>query len=225
MAKDYMDLREQVCEYAKKMAQAGWVTGSSGNVSVRVPDEDGHYVITPTSVKYDQLLPENIVVCDEEGDEVIELENAPSFELPLHVAVYKARPEVQAVFHTHAPYSSVLSVVRIPLPPLVEEMAPYLGGEIEVAEYGQSGSDDLAEAAVRALGKKAAALIANHGNLVVGKSLEKAFAAAALVERGAMIYVESLKLSAAGHGKMHFLPDDVIEQEKEMYEVLQSMPE
>ncbi len=217
-----MEIRKQVCEYAKKMAAAGWATGSSGNVSARVVGEDDVYAITPTSVPYDVLEPHNIVVCDEEGDEVIDLENAPSFELPMHVAVYKARPEINAVFHTHASFSTVLSVVRLPLPPFVEEMMPYLGGEIVVADYGQSGSDELAEAAVKGLGKKAATLIANHGNLCVGKNLQKAYAACALVERAAMIYVEALKLSSAGHGKFHYLPEDVLELEQQMYEVLTS---
>jgi L-fuculose-phosphate aldolase len=220
MSEKYEELRKAVCLYAKKMADSGWVTGASGNVSMRAPDEKDVYVITPTSVNYNELKPENIVVCDEEGDEVIDVENAPSFELPLHVAIYKARANVHAIFHTHAPYSTILSVLRKTLPPIVEEMVPYLGGEILVADYGSSGSDELAEAAVKALGDRAAALIANHGNVAVGKNMKKAFSAAALLEHSAMVYVESLKLAAASGGKVHLLPGEVIELEKEMYKVL-----
>lgn len=223
MGKDYMELRSEVCDYARKMARAGWVTGSSGNVSARVPDEDDRYVITPTSVDYEIMVPENVVVCDGEGEEAIEVENAPSFELPLHAAIYKARPDVNAVFHTHAPWSTVLSVLRIELPPLIEEMVPYLGGEIVVAEYGQSGSDELAANAVAGLAEKAAVFIANHGNVGVGKSLHKAFAACALVERAAMVYVEALKLKAAVGGDVHLLPAEVVEMEREMYEAMQEM--
>jgi len=222
MSDKYDELRETVCRYARRMAESGWVTGSAGNVSMRAPDEDGVYIITPTSVNYEELLPENVVPCDEEGDEVVDVENAPSFELPLHVAIYKAREEVNAIFHTHAPYSTILSVLRVPIPPIVEEMVPYLGGEIEVSGYGQSGSDELAAAAVASLGKKAATLIANHGNVTVGKTIEKAFAAAALVERTAMVYVESLRLAPAIDGMVHKLPPEVVELEKEMYEALNS---
>jgi len=221
MARDYMDLRKEVCEYAKKMAGLGWVTGSSGNVSVRVPDEDDRYVITPTSVKYDELTPENVVPCDGEGEEIVEeIENAASFELPLHVAIYRARPDVHAVIHSHALYSTVLSVLRLSLPPIAEELVPYLGGEILVAEYGQSGTEELAERAVDALGDKAACFIANHGNVCVGKNLAKAFAAGELLERSAHIYVESLKLQGLKLGSVTQLPDEVVESEVDMYQAL-----
>ncbi len=220
MSDKYAELRRDVCDYARRMAAEGWVTGSSGNVSVRVPGEEGHYVITPTSIKYNELVPDNIVVCDEEGDEVIEVENAPSFELPLHVAVYKARPDANAVFHTHALYSTVLSVLRLPLPPIVEELVPYIGGEILVAEYGQSGTDDLAENVVKALGDKGGVFIANHGNVCVGKNLKKAFNVCALLERTAQTYVECLKLEGLGHGSVTRLPGEVVESEAGMYEAM-----
>lgn len=220
MVQDYMELRKEVCDYAVKMWKAGWVTGSAGNVSVRVPDEDDRYAITPTSVKYDRLTPENIVVCDGEGDAVIEVENAPSYELPIHVLVYQARSDVHAVMHTHAVYSSVLSVLRITLPPIAEELVPYLGGPVAVADYAQSGTDDLARNVVRALKEKAAVFIANHGNLCAAKNLEKVFAACALVEHTAHIYVEALKISAIKDITLHALPDEVVEMEKGMFEVM-----
>lgn len=216
---DYDQLRHAVCRYARMMAEAGMVIGSSGNVSVRGPG-DNCYIITPTSLPYAELTPENIVVCDEEGDQLVEIENAPSFELPTHVAVYKARPDVHAVIHTHALFSTILSVLRRPLPPIVEEMVPYLGGEALVAEYGQSGSEELAANVVAALGPRAAVLIANHGNLTVGKSLAKAWAAAQLLERISRIYVESLHLADNGHGAIQSLPAEVVQMETEMYEVL-----
>lgn len=217
---DYDALREEVCRYARKMAESGMVIGSAGNVSVRGPGENC-YIITPTSLPYSEMQPENIVVCDEEGDQIVEVDNAPSFELPLHVAVYKARPDVQAVIHTHAAFSTMLAVLRKPLPPIVEEMVPYLGGEVLVSEYGPSGSDELAANAVAALGPRAAALIANHGNLTVGKSLAKAWAAAELLERTCRVYLTALSLAAVGSGTVHTLPAEVVAMEAEMYEVLQ----
>jgi len=225
MGNDYSELRREVCGYARKMAAAGFVTGSAGNVSARVVGEEDRYVITPTSIDYEVLMPENIVVCDGEGEAVIEVENAPSFELPLHVAIYQARPDVKAVFHTHSIYSTILSILRLPLPPLIEEMVPYLGGEIAVADYGQSGSDELAANTVKALGPKAAVFIANHGNVCAAKSLKKAFAACHLVERAAMIYVESLKLEKLGLGQVKLLPAEVVESERDMYDVLRQMPD
>lgn len=219
---DYDQLRKEVWHYARKMAESGMVIGTSGNVSVRGPG-DNCFIITPTSVPYPELNLENIVVCDHEGDQIVEVENAPSFELPLHVAVYKARPDVNAIFHTHAVYCTILAVNRIPLPPIIEEMLPYLGGEVQVSEYAQSGTTELAANAVAALGPRAAALIANHGNLAVGKNLAKAWAALELLERTAKIYVEALKLSAGGHGPVRQLPDEVLALEAEMYEVMKDL--
>ena len=214
---DYLELRNEVHAYAVKMHQAGMVTGSAGNVSARVPDEADRYVITPTSISYEELKPEEVVVVDGEGDLVVG-ENAPSFEYPMHIAIYRARPDAGAIFHTHSVYSSILAVLRKPIPPIIEELVPYAGGEVAVAEYAQSGSDALARNAVQALIGKSAVLLANHGNLCLGKNLRKAFNLCALVERAARIYVEALKL-----GQVHFLPEEVVQAEKEMYEVVKDL--
>ncbi len=216
--KDYMDLRKEVCEFAKRMYENGWVTGSAGNISARVTDEEDRYVITPTSVAYQEMTPEQVVVIDGEGDLVLDLDFGPSVEWPMHTSVYKSRPDVNAVFHTHATYCSILSVLRKGIPAIIEELVPYVGGEIVCADYASTGSDNLAENAVKALGEKAAILIANHGNLCVGKTLLKAYNICALVEKAAHIYVEVLKL-----GKFHLLPDDVVEAELGMYQITKEM--
>ena len=195
------------------------VIGSSGNVSVRGPG-DNCYIITPTSLPYAEMQPENIVVCDREGDELVEVNNAPSFELPLHLAVYKARRDVHAIIHTHAVFSTILSVLHQSLPPIVEEMVPYLGGEVLISDYGLSGSEELAANVAAALGTRAAVLIANHGNLVVGKTLAKAWAAAELLERAARIYIAACNLAGNGRHTVHTLPGEVVDMELEMYEVL-----
>jgi len=218
MEEKYSGLRETVCACARKAADEGLVSGSSGNVSVRAPGGEGLCVITPSGIGYDALLPEQVVVCDEKGNKAVDVETGPSMELPLHSAIYKARNDVHAVVHTHAVYSTVVSVLRIGIPPIIEEMVPFLGGELEVAEYAPAGSRQLADNVTAALGGKAAVLLANHGNLGVGKDLDKAFYAALLCERVARIYVESLKIIGAPAEKIHTIPEDVVEKEKEMYE-------
>ena len=218
MEKKYNGLRETVCAFARKAADEGLVSGSSGNVSVRAPGGEGLCVITPSGIGYDALLPEQVVVCDEKGNKAVGAETEPSMELPLHSAIYKARNDVHAIVHTHAVYSTVVSVLRIGIPPIIEEMVPFLGGELGVAEYAPAGSRQLADNVTAALGGKAAVLLANHGNLGVGKDLDKAFYAALLCERVARIYVESLKIIGAPAEKIHTIPEDVVEKEKEMYE-------
>jgi L-fuculose-phosphate aldolase len=208
--------RTAVCEFAVRMWKAGHVVGSAGNVSLR-PSVADRYVITPSSVPYEAMTPEDVVVVDGEG-ETIEGERAPSFETPMHLAILKARPDVGAVFHTHSRYATALAVVRKSIPPVVDEMVVYVGGPIEVAPYGASGSDELAAAAVQALGDKAAILLANHGALCVGKDLAKAYKVCELVEHLAMVYCTALTI-----GTPLELPADVVETELDMYQVVRTM--
>ena len=216
--KDYREYRAEVCRYAKKMYEAGFVTGSAGNISLRVPDEDDRYVITPTSIPYEEMEPGQVVVVNGEGDLVLDVDYGPSVETPMHMAIFKARADVHGIIHSHAIYSTILAVLRKPIPAIIEELLVYVGDEVKVAEYASAGSDDLARNAVKALAGNSAILLANHGNLCVGKSLLKAFNLCALVEKAAKIYVEALKL-----GGLTFLPDEVVEAEKEMYKVMKDM--
>jgi len=209
--------RAAVCEFAKKMWQAGFVVGSAGNVSVRGP-EPGYYIITPSSVTYDVLTPEQVVVIDDD-EELVEGERAPSFETPVHLAVYRARPDVQAVIHSHSKYATIMAVLRRPIPAVVDESVVYFGGPVEVAKYGASGSDNLAQNVVEALGPRAAALLANHGSLCVGKDLKTAFKISELLEHVAHIIVTASLLG----GTLAPLPDEVLQYEKEMYEIVKTM--
>ena len=214
--------RAAVCEHAIRMWRAGMVVGSAGNISVRTPDP-GRFVITPSSIAYDQLTPDQVVVVDEEGDllEIAgeEFERAPSFETPIHLAVYAARPDVGAVVHTHSRYATVMAVLRRPIPPVVDEMVVYLGGAVEVAAYGASGTDELAAHVVEALGDRSAVLLAAHGALATGKDLRKAYKNAELVEHVAHVVVTASQLG----GALEPLPDDVIAAEKQMYGIVKGM--
>jgi L-fuculose-phosphate aldolase len=179
--------REKVARAAAKMARAGLVVGTWGNVSYRVLHED-LAAITPSGMPYDTLMPRDIVIVDLKGN-VVEGERKPSTELELHVAIYRARPGVCAVMHTHSVFASAMAVARVPIPPMVEDLAQVIGGEVPVAEYGPAGSRELAEKVVEALGEGNAALIANHGMVGVGADLEEAFDVCQIVEKGAQIYL------------------------------------
>jgi L-fuculose-phosphate aldolase len=209
------ETRAEVCRYAKRMFDEGMVVGTAGNVSARVPAED-LVALTPSSLPYEDMTPADIVLVDLHGNPVGD-GRPPSFEKLLHLAVYKARPDVGAVMHTHALYSSVLAVLRRPLPPVVEELVPYVGGQVDVAAFAMSGSDELAANVVSALGNKAAALLANHGNLCCGKTLAKALKVAQLVERCAEIYVTALRV-----GDPQPLAAEVLEREQMMYDALRN---
>jgi L-fuculose-phosphate aldolase len=159
-----------------------------------------------------------LVVVVDDDEELVEGERAPSFETPVHLAVYRARPDVGAMFHTHSKYATTLALLHRPLPPLIDEMAVYFGGQVECAEYGASGGEQLAKNVVAGLAERSAVLLANHGVLCVGKNLETAFKLCELAEHTAQIVVMASLLGAP-----HPLPEEVLKTEKEMYQIVKSM--
>lgn len=179
--------RERVARSGIKMAQAGLVVGTWGNVSCRVSRED-LVVITPSGMAYDSLQPQDIVVVNLDG-EIVEGERKPSTELELHLAIYRARTDIQAVMHTHSVFASAMAVARQPIPPVVEDVAQIVGGQVPVAEYAPPGSRQLAKNVVSALGQGNAVLLCNHGVVGVGGSLDEAFIVCQIVEKAAQVYL------------------------------------
>ncbi len=211
-----MEYREEVFNTVIRMVNCNLISGSSGNVSVRVKGEE-KVAITPTSLDYYKMKKEDIIVINFNQD-IIVGELAPSVESAMHLAVYKAREDVGAVIHSHSIFATVLAVLHKPILPIVEELVPYIGGEVEVANYGQAGSEELAKNAVESLKDKSAVLLANHGALCCGKNLNKAFKICELVERTAKIYFYSLLI-----GTPKLLPPEVVELEKEFYKYVKEM--
>ena len=203
--------KRRVAEVARKMAELGLVSGTSGNVSARLPD--ALFAITPMGRSYEGMSTHDIVVVD--GDLYpVEGDLMPSSESLLHVAIYEARPDVGGIVHTHAVYSSAVAVAGLGIPPIVDEMVVVLGGEIRVSEYAPPASEELAERVCEALGNRDAALIRNHGAVGVGATPEAALDASILTERIAKIFVMSSILGCATA-----LPDEVAESEATIFEM------
>lgn len=216
----YDDVRKQIHEACMVLNDAGLISGSSGNVSVRLEPNDGVelFAITPSSIPYRRLQPEQIVIIN--GDrEVVDGNDRPSVEVHLHVATYRARPDVGAVVHSHSVYASALAVAGHDLPPLIDEQIVTLGGGAVCAEWGMSGSEDLANKVVTALDYRRAAFLRSHGAVGLGKTLEDALEAAFLLERMSHIYI-----LAKGLGNIEKLPDNVVELEIKFYKMKQGLP-
>ena len=211
MTADRQPHKQGVADAARKMAELGLVVGTAGNVSSRVEGEPGVMAITPSGVGYEGLTADKIVVADFEMD-TLEGDLPPSSESLLHVGIYRRRPDVRAVVHTHSIYSSVLAVSGIDLPPVIDEVAVYLGGGVRVSEYGFPGSEELASNVCDALGIRKAAFIANHGAVAVGESLEEALDLCLLVERASQIYVMARSL-----GQVTPIPPRFVEAQKAIY--------
>lgn len=192
-----MSLREQLCEYGRRAVELGLVIGTSGNLSVR----DGDRVaVTPSGVALDRLTPEMCPVVDTDGY-LLEGELQPSSETPMHLAVYAATG-AQAVVHTHSVFGTVVATTMTELPP-VHYNALLLGGVVKVAEYATYGTEELAANVRAALDGKQAALMANHGGVTVGATLEQAFEATRLLEWLCEVYVRGLSV-----GKPAILTDE-----------------
>jgi L-fuculose-phosphate aldolase len=179
---------EEVCTEVLDTAQAlyrhGLVVGTAGNVSGRMPD--GTVCMTPSSMPYETMTVDDLVIVDLDGEKVGG-GGSPSTEKSLHLSCYRAYPEVGGVIHSHAPYASMFAMVHEPIPPVIEEVVVYIGGEIPICDYRQTGTDDLGAEVASRLGDRSAALMANHGLVCVGKSPDDALHSSLVVERTAQI--------------------------------------
>ena len=205
-------VRKELVEYGLKAYQHGFVTETEGNLSARVGKD--RVLVTPSHIPYEQRIPEDMVLLDMEGN-VIAGERNPTSEHRMHLSVFRARQDVGGVLHAHPLYSSMLAVAGEPLRPILDEMVPYLGGVVEVTGFAPSGSEELAETVVKTLGAKAAALVANHGTVCVGKNLSRAFQITKYVEKWAHIQILASLL-----GKARTIPESRQEQESQYYEFL-----
>ena len=205
--------KREVARAAREMAELGLVAGTSGNVSARLPadGERGLLAITALGARCGALSDADIVVVDHVA-EPVEGDLAPSSETMLHVAIYRGRPDVGAVVHTHAAYSSVAAVTGTEVPPIVDEMVVNIGGAVRVSEYAFPGSPELAANVCAALGDRNAAIIRNHGAVGVGRDLREALDACVLTERVAQIFVLSSLL-----GKVDALPREIVEAEAAIF--------
>lgn len=193
-----MDYRQLVIDSGKKLLHEGFTVETWGNISVR--GADGRIYITPSGMDYDLCTASDIVVLDASG-RVAEGERVPSIEHGLHVAVYAARPDVNAVVHTHPVYSTVFSAMGESIPLLVDEAAQALGSEVRTAPYALPGSEAIAAGCVAALGQKAnACLLQSHGAVCVGADMKGAFRTARVLEMTAEIYY---RIRAVGG---HYIP-------------------
>ena len=208
--------KREVASAAKEMASLGLVSGSNGNVSMRLGPQgtlDSLIAVTPYGQPYSALEDHDIVVVDYDG-EPVEGDGVPSSETLLHIALYRARPDIAAVMHTHSVFASVAAVAGLEIPPIVDEMTIALGGTVRVSEYAFPATQELADNVTAALGDRSAALIRNHGAVGVGRNTQEALEVCTLLERTAQIFVYASLL-----GKSIPVPPEAIEAETAIYKM------
>lgn len=180
--------KRQLVIYSKKAHERGLTAAFGGNLSVRV----GNLVfIKATGAVMDEMTEEQVAVIDLKGNQLSGVR--PSSEYRLHLAVYRARPDVRAIAHLHPPYSIVAStLLEGELPIITPEAEIYLG-RIPIAPFRPAGTEELAEVTAEALKGADAVLMAKHGIVTVGKSLREAFYKAELVEESTRLWYLSRK--------------------------------
>jgi L-fuculose-phosphate aldolase len=206
--------QEEIVIVCKKLLNDGHVIGSAGNVSMRVKKGDEELVlITPSNVNYEEMEPNDILIINLEG-KVIEGERNPSVEKHLHLGIYKEREDVNVIIHSHGIYSTILSTLNLSLPPVMEELVPYLGGEVVCSEYGEAGSEELADNVKTSLEERNAVILANHGSLCCGSHLEGAYTVLKYLERGSKIYYLAKLIK-----EPNLLPEDTIDYEMDIFDL------
>ena len=177
------------------MLDKGLVAGTWGNISSRITGTE-LIAVTPSGKEYHEITAADVVVVDMTGT-IIEASCKPSSELPLHLAIYSARPDIQAIIHTHSIFASACAVAHKNIPPIIEDLVQLSGGSVDVAAYALPGTDALAQNVVVALGKKNAVLMANHGVVGCGQSLAEGMMACELVEKAAQIFIYANQIGGA----------------------------
>jgi L-fuculose-phosphate aldolase len=196
--------RAELIAAAQALDALGFMPSKSGNLSLRTKHG---FLITPSALPYAETTPPDLVEVALSG-EVLRGKRKPSSEWRLHAEVYKARPEAEAVVHTHSPLATALSCARQGLPPFHYMIVMGGGGDIRCSRYATFGTPALAEAGVEALAGRKAALLANHGVLAFGRTLAGAVALAREVENLAREY---LALRSAGLAPVLLTPAELEE--------------
>ena len=216
MSDQWSEQRTELTEATREMYRRGLVGAYSGNTSLRLTasGDDSLLLVTPTHHPYYRLQPDELVVVNLDGEPVSPAPMPPSSETRLHLEIYRQRPDVQAVAHTHSIYASVAAVIGRDIPPLIDEMLMTIGGPIKVSKYAFPGTQELAEQAYVALGDRNAALLRNHGAVGVGPDIWEALEVCDLVERLAQIFVLARNFGPRAASP---LPEDAVATEMQMF--------
>ena len=190
-----LDQRNQIIDYSLKLNSTNLSPLRSGNISLRVMEDDKKgYLITPSGKKYETLKAEDIVFMGLKEDEKKDLTNKPSSEWRFHRDIYTHKKEAHAIVHAHSPHATAVSSHGKPIPPFHYMIALAGGDDIKCAEYATFGTEELSKNVIKALENRSACLMSNHGQVAFGKNLEDAFELAQEIENICHQYTIALKL-------------------------------
>lgn len=187
-------LAEQLLAVVIKLANAGLNKGTSGNASVRC---EGGFLVTPSGMPVEEMTPESMVLMHMAGS--AEANKKPSSEWRFHRDILQARPEIQAVIHTHSMFATTMACLHKDIPPFHYMIAVAGGDSIRCAPYALFGSQALSDLALTALTERKACLLANHGMIALGHDLDDALAVTIEVENLCEQYWRALQIAEPTH--------------------------
>jgi L-ribulose-5-phosphate 4-epimerase len=188
---DYNSIRQQILDYACQLVRDGYLKGTGGNVSIRVPGEN-ILAITPSNLDYLGLTADDICVYSFDR-EPIQGTLKPSIEMSFHIAVYQARPDVGCVMHTHQDFASTVALINKPIPALFDEQVRFLGRSVDIIPYAPSGTGLLVKQVRKTVkNHHNAYIMKNHGALCLGPSPERTYHNVLLLEKTALTYILTL---------------------------------
>jgi L-ribulose-5-phosphate 4-epimerase len=203
-------LKGQLLQLQLELPKNGLVTWTSGNVSGR-DASSGLVVIKPSGIRCEDLTLENMVVVDLEG-KVVQGEYRPSSDVFTHVYIYRNRPDVNGIVHTHSTFATAWAAVGRPIPPVLTAICDEFGGPIPVGAYAKIGGDEIGREIIRSIGESPAILMKNHGVFTIGQTPEKAVKAAVMVEDIARTVFYALQL-----GTPEEIPEEEVRRAHQRY--------
>jgi L-ribulose-5-phosphate 4-epimerase len=197
----YPELRAEVCEMNKELPKQNLVVWTGGNVS-GIVRSTGHVVIKPSGVRFEELIPENMVVTDLEG-KVVEGDFKPSVDLGVHTYIYTHRIDIGGICHTHSPFSTSFALLGQPIPAALTPLVHLLGREVPCTGYVKPAQLDTGKAIIETAGDGMAVLVERHGTFTFGKTPTESVKIATYLEEAAQtIHYAMLR------GKVTSLPQD-----------------
>lgn len=181
-------LKQQIVEAAQELVQKGYLMATGGNLSLRIPGQDG-FAITPSNYDYLKMTPEDVCILDFDLN-LLEGHLKPSVESAMHGAVYQVRGDVNAIVHTHQVYASALTLIKAPIPALFDEQARFLGRSVDIIPYAPSGTGFLKNTVAKHVkNHNNAFMMQNHGALVFGHDMERAIHNVEILEKCALAHL------------------------------------
>jgi L-ribulose-5-phosphate 4-epimerase len=188
---DYLAYCQLLVDTSKELTTKGFLSATGGNLSVRIPGEKA-FAITPSNYDYMKMIPEDICVLAMDMTRLA-CERQPSVECAMHGAIFKVRPDVNAIIHTHQVYPSTLALIGMPIPALFDEQVRFLGRSVEIIPYAPSGTGMLMNTVAKHVkNHNNAYIMANHGALLFGGDMERAVHNVSVLEKCALAYLLTL---------------------------------